>query len=119
MLTGLVFCIVAKTYAEEYVSQELSKQIAFYMRKNAAGTPELVKNTMDKAKEPGVLNVEHIVELQRAKTLFKGAKPAAVSEAAWKLMQTAVSDEVNSVSSCCFLWPAIIMGNFLISLFPG
>lgn len=87
-------------YVKGYFAQDASKQVIFYLKKSKQGDFTFVKGTNAK-KPPGVgeMNVEHVLEIQRVKTLFSRPDvPAGVDKTAWETMKTSVDDSEDSVS---------------------
>ena len=84
-------------YYKAYDALSPAKQRIFYGKKEGDDF-KFYKGTNEK-KPPGLgeMHVDHRLEIQRMKNLFKRDLPTGVKEASWKKMQVATAEETNSV----------------------
>lgn len=82
-------------------TQPKTKQLAFYVKelRKGSGKWDFLARPMSKRlpNAVGTLHVEHVLEVQRVKTLFRHPMPVGVTKRAWDMMQVAVYPSTNSV----------------------
>ena len=86
-------------YYKAYAAQSPAKQRIFYGKKEGDDVKFYRSSNAEKHTGLGEMHIDHRLEIQRMKNLFKRDKPTNVEEAAWKKMQVATAETTNSVSA--------------------
>ena len=86
-------------YYKAYAALSPSAQRIFYGKKEG---DEIKFYRGTNAKKPpglGEMHIDHRLEIQRMKNLFKRDLPAGITEASWEKMKIATASDTNSVSA--------------------
>lgn len=86
-------------YYKAYAALNPSKQRIFYGKKDGDDIKFYKGTNANKPPGLGEMHIDHRLEIQRMKNLFKREMPEGVKAAAWKKMQVATAEDTNSVSA--------------------